>query len=303
MPTNRSWVLAEAAFYLRAQGRFAEALPAYRAGLRMHEDAKEWHNAAIGASNLSQTELLVGELAAAVATAERCVAHADRSADGIQMMVNRTTHADALHAAGQHGHAALTFADAERRQKVRQPEYPLLYSVWGYRYCDLLLAKGDHTAARDRASATLVWIKPEGDRLSIALDTLALGRAHLGLALAIVGAQRPAAAARDDARTARARLDETVDGLRAAGTLDDVPRGLLARAAFRCSVGDWEGAARDLDEVEEIAEPGPMRLFLCDMALERARLAFARGEAFAPLNGLIDDSPPKSQPPGDTDSG
>jgi len=36
-----------------------------------------------------------------------------------------------------------------------------------------------------------------------------------------------------------------------------------------------------------------MRLFLCDMALERARLAFARIEAFAPLNGLIDNSPPK----------
>jgi hypothetical protein len=42
---------------------------------------------------------------------------------------------------------------------------------------------------------------------------------------------------------------------------------------------------------------GPMRLHLCDMALERARLAFARIEAFAPLNGLIDDSPPKPAPP------
>src|SRR4051794_7413970 len=48
---------------------------------------------------------------------------------------------------------------------------------------------------------------------------------------------------------------------------------------------------RDLDEVEEIAEPGPMRLHLCDMALERARLAFAQIEAFAPLSGMIDDGP------------
>ena len=107
-----------------------------------------------------------------------------------------------------------------------------------------------------------------------------------------------AATARDDARTAHARLDEAVDGLRAAGANRIMsPRGLLARAAFRRSVGDWDGAARDLDEVEEIAEPGPMRLFLCDMALERARLAFARSEAFAPLNGLIDDSPPKPERP------
>ena len=35
-----------------------------------------------------------------------------------------------------------------------------------------------------------------------------------------------------------------------------------------------------------------MRLYLCDCALERARLALARREAFAPLNGLVDPSPP-----------
>ena len=75
------------------------------------------------------------------------------------------------------------------------------------------------------------------------------------------------------------------------------PRPLLARAAFRRPVGNWGGAARDLDEVEEIAEPGPMRLYLCDLALERARLALARREAFAPLNGLIEPSPPKPVPP------
>ena len=95
-----------------------------------------------------------------------------------------------------------------------------------------------------------------------------------------------------DARAAAARLDEAVEGLRASGQNDDVPRGLLARAAFRRAVGDWDGAARDLDEAQEIAEPGPMRLYLCDCALERARLALARREAFAPLNGLVEPSPP-----------
>ena len=98
---------------------------------------------------------------------------------------------------------------------------------------------------------------------------------------------------RDDARAARARLEEAVEGLRTSGKNDFLPHGLLARAAFRRSIADWDGAARDLDEVEEIAEPGPMRLFLCDAALERARLAFARLEAFAPLSGLVDDGPAK----------
>ena len=35
-----------------------------------------------------------------------------------------------------------------------------------------------------------------------------------------------------------------------------------------------------------------MRLFLCCLALERARLALARREAFAALNGLVAPSPP-----------
>ena len=84
--------------------------------------------------------------------------------------------------------------------------------------------------------------------------------------------------------------------------MEFMPCGFLARAAFRRSVGDWPGAARDLDEVEEIAEPGPMRLFLCDMALERARLAFARIEAFAPLNGMLEaDNPPAPERPGEAE--
>jgi hypothetical protein len=260
----------------------------------MAEATGDWRNAAVRASNLSETELLLGEIASAVAAAERSVADADRSGHEFSMLANRMALADALHAAGRRDEAENLFAAAEQRQKERQPKYPILYSVHGYRYCDLLLAKGGHAGARDRASQTLEWARLANLSLvTLALDTLTLGRACLGLALDHVELQRPPATARDDARIASARLDQAVDGLRAAGTFDHIPRGLLARAAFRRSVGDWGGAARDLDEVEEIAEPGPMRLFLCDMALERARLAFARIEAFALLNGMIDNGPPK----------
>jgi hypothetical protein len=81
-------------------------------------------------------------------------------------------------------------------------------------------------------------------------------------------------------------------GRRPSSRAPATPSGLLSRAALRRSVGDWPAAERDLDEVEEIAEPGPMRLFLCNLALERARLALARREAFAPLNGPGPPAPP-----------
>lgn len=294
----RSWVLNQAAYTLRAQGRFAEALPAMRVALRMAEDADDWYNAATGASNLSEAELLAGEVAAAVATAKQSVADADRSIDEFQMLGSRSTYADALHAAGRREAAVQAFADAERRQKEWQPKYPLLFSMQGYWYCDLLLAKGDPAAVRDRATKTVLIARRNSWVLYIALDTLTLGRAHVGLALAAVSGNPVSPATRDDAHAAITRFNEAVDGLRSAGRSDHLSRSLLGRATFRRSVGDWDGAERDLDEVAEIAEPGPMKLYLCDLALGRTRLAFARIEVFAPLNGVLEkDNPPKPAVP------
>src|SRR4029077_16456786 len=54
-------------------------------------------------------------------------------------------------------------------------------------------------------------------------------------------------------------------------------RGLLTRAWLRFLTGARTGAAsaqEDLDEAWEIAERGPMRLFLADIHLHRARLFF-----------------------------
>ena len=292
--SDRSWVLNSAGFNLRTQGRFAEALPPLRAALSavswMAEKQVDWLNIAIGTSNLSQTELFVGEVSAAIATAEQSIANADRSGNDFQMLATRTILADALHAAGHRDEAKMLFVDAERRQKEWQPVQPLLYSLSGYRYCELLLSNRDHAVARDRAARALELARLDNQLLSIALDTLTLGRAILASAAENAAGSPSASTAQNDTRIAAASLDQAAEGLRASGSNDHLPRGLLARAAFRRSVGDWDGAARDLDEVEEIAEPGPMRLFQCDAALERARLAFAKLEAFAPLNGLVDDS-------------
>ncbi len=68
-------------------------------------------------------------------------------------------------------------------------------------------------------------------------------------------------------------------GLRQAGHEDDLPRGLLARAALGRVRGDRTGASADLVEALEIAERGSMRLFQCDAHLEWTRFHLAAGEA------------------------
>ncbi len=292
-----SFVVSQASLALRAQGRLREALQAMRSSLQMSEEAQDWGNAAADASNLIQTEQLFGDVMAAVATATIGAAHADRSPNRDHLLFLRVDHADALHAAGEREKAAALFADAEHRQRESWQAYPLLHALAGYHYCDLLVSMGRAAEARARAAQTLEWARPRKMVFNVALDNLTLGRADLALALQSLRSGSSTETARDHARTPAAKLDEAVEGLRASGRIAEVPRGLLARAAFRRAGGDWEGAARDLDEAEEIAEPGPMRLYLCDCALERARLALAQLEAFAPLAGLVEPSPSPSGPP------
>ena len=73
----------------------------------------------------------------------------------------------------------------------------------------------------------------------------------------------------------RASLDQAVSGLRRAGVQHHIPRGPLTRAWVRFLSGvptGTESAQRDLDEAWEIAVRGPMKLFLADIHLHRARL-------------------------------
>ena len=101
---------------------------------------------AFGIQVLSELELTLGEVAGAVGDAELSVTYADRSRDAFMRHCSRTTHADGLHQAGRRAEADTRFREAEHMQQERQPDYPLLYSLQGFRYCDLLLAAPERAA-------------------------------------------------------------------------------------------------------------------------------------------------------------
>ena len=145
--SGQAWLLNEAAFSLRALGRLTESLEPMRAGLPIEVKREDWKNAAIRASNLSELELTLGEVAGAVEDAAQSVQYADRSGDAFWRMASRTTHADALHHAGRWDEATARFREAEQMQAERQPDYPLLYSLPGFQYCALLLAEAERAAA------------------------------------------------------------------------------------------------------------------------------------------------------------
>ncbi len=146
----QAWLLNEAAFSLRALGRLSEALEPMRVGAELYVTRAEWKFAAIGYSNLSELQLTLGQITEAADSARQAVSHADRSGDAFQRMSKRTTLADALHQGGETEAAQTLFAEAEALQQQSQPQYPLLYSLPGFRYCDGLLGPVERAAWRCR---------------------------------------------------------------------------------------------------------------------------------------------------------
>ncbi len=293
---DQAWLLNQAAFTLRALGRLTEALGPMRAGEEMLIKQENWRLAAISASNLSELDLTLGEVAGAVGDAEQSVTYADRSGDAYLRRSMRHTHADALHQAGRRPEAQMRFREAEQMQKDDQPDYPLLYSLQGFQYCDLLLTNAERAAWRlilraevgsqkselveecravSQRAATALDIVLNGSRnlLDIALNHLTLGRAALYEAILTNGSQA----------TSHESLDAAVSGLRRAGQQQYLPPGLLTRAWLWYLTGKRTGpstssgqgpesAQADLDEAWEITERGPMRLHMADIFLHRARL-------------------------------
>jgi hypothetical protein len=139
-------------------------------------------------------------------------------------------------------------------------------------------------AIQRRATQTLSWAEQHGVLISIAADKLTLGRVEMGLAGNIK--QRGRATENDepaasDLSVALRFLDEAVEAFRQAGTLDQLPRGLLARAECRRWIGDEAGAEADIREAEKLAIPGGMRLYLTDIHLLRARFEIPSNAALA----------------------
>ncbi|MGA9598839.1 MAG: TIR domain-containing protein [Methylocystis sp.] len=277
---DRSWVLGEAARFLGYLGRLGEARDTQRASLELAVTAQDWANATRRAVNLVEAEWTLGDIATAIVDAERGANFADKGLEEFVMLVGRTYHAHARAAAGEDERARALFDDAEARQKKLEPQRPRLYSLGGAQLCDLLLGEGRLAEVAERGAYALAIAERQNWVLDVGLDNSSLGRAALGLALAVTTAGDAA----PHLVAARKHLDIAITELRRSNMGIFIPLGYLARARLRRAEGDFAGAHRDLDEVLEIAEPGPMRLHLCDMHLELCRLALAQRDGFAPLS-------------------
>ena len=285
--TAQVWLLSQAAYRLHALGQLTAALEPRRVGLEANVRKGNWELATVSATNLAELELTLGNLAGAVRSAEHSETYAERSgsSDWKNYILSHTTVAGIMHQIGKEAEALARFQKTEQTQQERQPKYPLHYSLRGFRYCDLLLTASEQAAWRviqrlgvkrqkpgliqecsatfHRAARTLKWGEMNTqDLLSDGLDHLTLGRAEFYRSVLT----------KSEVRSATSEIELAVSGLRRSGQQQYISLGLLTRAWLRAMTDDLAGAQADLDEAWEIAERGPMRLFMADIYLYRARL-------------------------------
>jgi tetratricopeptide (TPR) repeat protein len=211
---------------------------------------------------------MLGKVDQAVLHAKQSVHFADLSEDTFQKESRRTALADALHKAGAFSEAENLFREAEGMQKKSQTDYPYLYSLQGFYFCDLLLSQGKYEEVLKRATQTLKWVEQKKWLLDIALDQLALGRAFM---------MQACEEGNNDYTQAEKYLNQAVDGLRESGYRSYLPLGLLARAALFRVQQEFSTAWLDLEEAREIAKQSNMGFHLVDCHLEACRLCFVVG--------------------------
>ncbi len=114
------------------------------------------------------------------------------------------------------------------------------------------------------------WRLPGDSLVDIAFDQLTLARVRLIRAILANPLPQPTL---DLPHVAAA-----VNGLRAAAQIHELPRGLLTAALYHFVCGEHDLALKHLAEAQEIAERGPMPLFLADIHLHRARMFRDRDE-------------------------
>ena len=316
---NTNFLLAgKAAGHLRALGRFSEARELFALNLSIDKDAGGYIGASRWAGELSELDLILGNIARAIDEAWDSIGLAGLFDDPSLNCDAEVKLLHALHEAGHHDEAEEHFRVAEDLQsKSGKKDF---FSTHSFYFCDLLMGRVERVAWRVCLESRLAATKHPTDKhppagffdigprytsgegetpneqcsavsecvtqkimraeqarevhlLPIALDRLTLGRAALYAAVL-------SAESLPSFILVPSHLESAVSGLRRAGTTHHIPRGLLTRAWLRSLTGPRvgpESAQSDLDEAWEIAERGPMPLFMADVCLYRARLFGVRG--------------------------
>lgn len=281
-----SWALNEVAYCLRALGRLDEAVSPMTMAVTHAKSAEIWPNVSRGASNLSELNLILGSIGAAATNAKMGFETAVEHKLTFEAMACLCSSADALHQSGQSGEARKMFEALEQMQRAVQPTSKYLYSIPGYRYADLLLAGTERSTWREAINKTaspgpalpICDHVIERAAYSIQVSREAeIGLIGNGIALLLLARslfyREFLESVPQVCEETESVIRKSLICLRETNELPLVQLALLTAAFYHGTLGEnLEEAERLLEEAQQIAERGPMPLYLADVHLHRARL-------------------------------
>ena len=169
-------------YRLRELGRVQEALDPMNLALEGAIKAKDWKNSSVQTGELTDAQLMLGNIHLAIQNAEMGVGFALENKEGEikHYIMSRYTYlAYALHQAGKDTEAHENFQEAEKWQKSFTVT-PRLYAFARFKYCIFLLSKGDWKAVIQRATQSITWCERNNKSsiLDRTNDKLLLGQAY-----------------------------------------------------------------------------------------------------------------------------
>jgi tetratricopeptide (TPR) repeat protein len=279
---HHPWLLNAVALFLRAQGRFDEALAVQARGLEGDKAIGSMPNAAVAAANMGETLFALGRLDQAEKLAAQSVELTyTKSSRGIYWpdslikeygWIHSSGLAEALYAQGKVAVATELF------EKLGNETKKDLGSIQGSRLCEFYIHRGDFDSARLLVKAVLSLTLSRGYLQDIALAWTLMCRILLHDACL-----SPSEESRKIVGLVPRVIDLAISYFRRDAFIERMPLGNFTRAGFYRLTGNWRLGATDLAEIEEISARGPLQLMQCDLELERARLLFAEAESHAPL--------------------
>lgn len=260
-------LLYSAGYVLRSIGRLPEALESMQAAHTSLIEQNEWFSIANVSSSISEVHLALGEIKQSIEIAWSGAKFSHLVNDSRSQIINLSILADSYINFGHQTQALNLFKLAQELHAEYDPEYDLLYSLMGFRYCKLLIDKKLYDIAIEYASLNLEY---EGEDwysiLDAALDKLTLGKALL----------KKSYRSEEHIHDASYWINDSLVGLRDAGDSEMLVEGILVYSEFLRFVEKYQDAYHCLLEVFDITKPCGMRLHLADYHLEMARLRFAQ---------------------------
>lgn len=195
-----------------------------------------------------------------------------------------TNKAFALNQQGKLDDALNLFSQALKIHTYRHIKYNLLYSRPGFQFNETQLSKVESyiqivrhkeltpkekyfiskicNDSTQHAQTTLEWTKIDGDLLGLSYEYLILSKSEIYKSWILSEPYK------------EKHINTAMYYLRRSGRLDYIPYGLLLQAISNKLLLKMELSKQDLDEAWEIAIRGPMRLFMADIHINRARLFY-----------------------------